>query len=616
MDTARTGWGAFDLGIIGLYFAVMVLLGFLVRRRATRQLDSYFLADRSVPWWMLGLSGCSSYIDIGGTMAMVGVLFYLGLKSIWITHIFWGWFMICLYMAYQAKYIRRSGVMTFAEWNVTRFGATPAAEAARIAAAIFLLVLMVCNLMYMAVGTGKFVEEFLPLPRWQSSLIVFGVVGLYVTLGGFFGVILTDIFQTLLIAVGTVVLTVMAFQADVGAAALAAKGPDWLSLAPTWSLWSGYAQEVPASYRHYQAFGPVLLAGFVWMFFRLLAGPNVWDFQFFLTTRSPRDASLAAGLWTVGYTMRWFIGLAFVVLGFGLLGSQAGFDAEKIMPLVMQRLPTGMRGIFMAVLLAAQMSTLSAMINVTSSVVLNDFLKRYLARRFSEQRLVRLGQVASLGAIILGFLFSLSFRDVVSAWETMIFVVVTMILAPATLRWHWWRFGAKAFVASMAASATFILLQKLLCPQWSISLTLTVDVLASVALTLTFGAWLPPADREVLVKFYARVRPFGFWGPIRAEAVKRGLVPARDPMPRLDLLNGFITALFQAALALVPFYLFLRRWPQMWLGIAALAALSIVLYFTWYKHLPAREESRGFEGQPEATAPGRAGPRGTRPQRW
>jgi hypothetical protein len=67
---------------------------------------------------------------------------------------------------------------------------------------------------------------------------------------------------------------------------------------------------------------------------------------------------------------------------------------------------------------------------------------------------------------------------------------------------------------------------------------------------------------------------------------------------------------------LVPFYLFLRRWPQMWLGIAALAALSIVLYFTWYKHLPAREESRGFEGQPEATAPGRAGPRGTRPQRW
>lgn len=590
MTPPRTGWGLLDLTIIGLYFAGMLLIGFAVQRRATRKLDSYFLGDRAVPWWMLGLSGCSSYIDIGGTMAMVGVLFYLGLKSIWITHVFWGWFMICLYMAYQAKYIRRSGVMTFAEWNETRFGVTKDAEAARLAAAVFLLVLMVCNLMFMAVGTGKFVEEFLPLPRWASSLIVFGVVGTYVTLGGVFGVILTDIFQTVLIAIGTVVLTVMAFHGDSGGAAIAAKGQDWLSLAPTWSLWSGYAEQVPKSYQEYQAFGPVLLAGFLWMVFRLLAGPNVWDFQFFLTTRSPRDASLSAGLWTVGYTMRWFIGLAFLVLGFRFLGSEAGFDAEKIMPLVMHRLPEGLRGIFMAVLLAAQMSTLSAMINVTSSVVLNDFLKRYLARKFQEKQLVRLGQVASLGAITLGFLFSLQFRDVVSAWETMIFVVVTMILAPATMRWHWWRFGARAFVCSMAASAAFILLQKLLFPRWSVSLTLTVDVLASVAFSLGFGALLKPADLEVLVKFYTKVRPFGFWGPVRAEAVKRGLVPANDPMPGIDILNAFITALFQLALALVPFYLFLRRWPELWFWVATLGVLAVVLYFTWYKNLPAKEE--------------------------
>jgi Na+/proline symporter len=347
---------------------------------------------------------------------------------------------------------------------------------------------------------------------------------------------------------------------------------------------------VPKSYQEYQAFGPILLAGSLWMVFRLLAGPNVWDFQFFLTTRSPRDASLAAGLWTVGYTMRWFIGLAFLVLGFRFLGSEAGFDAEKIMPLVMHHLPTGMRGIFMAVLLAAQMSTLSAMINVTSSVVLNDFLKRYLARHLPERRLVRLGQVASLGAITVGFLFSLGFSDVVSAWETMIFVVVTMILAPATMRWHWWRFGARAFVWSMACSAAFIVLQKMLFPHWSVSVTLAVDVLASVALTLFFGALLKPADLEVLVQFYAKVRPFGFWGPVRAEAVKRGLVPARDIMPQIDMLNACITALFQLALALVPFYLFLHRWSQLWFWLAALALLSVVLYFTWFKNLPGKEE--------------------------
>ena len=67
---------------------------------------------------------------------------------------------------------------------------------ARIAAALFLLVLMIFNLLYIAVGIGKFAEEFLPFNRCQSTLIVFTVVGIFVTIAGFFGVILTDILQT------------------------------------------------------------------------------------------------------------------------------------------------------------------------------------------------------------------------------------------------------------------------------------------------------------------------------------------------------------------------------------------------------------------------------------
>ncbi len=201
-----------DFAIVIAFLTVNALIGFYVQKKATANVGAYFLADRNVPWWMLGLSGCSSYIDIGGTMALVGALFYLGLKSIWMTHIFWGWLIICFYMAFQAKYIRRSGVMTFAEWNVTRFGDTKDTEHARLAAALFLLLLMVFNLMFMAVGTGKFAEEFLPFTRWQSALIVFGVVGIYVTLGGFKGVIISDVFQTMLIAVGAVVLGSMALQ--------------------------------------------------------------------------------------------------------------------------------------------------------------------------------------------------------------------------------------------------------------------------------------------------------------------------------------------------------------------------------------------------------------------
>ncbi len=579
-----------DITIIFIYFLINIGIGLWVQRRATKQVDSFFLADRNVPWWMLGLSGCSSYIDIGGTMALVGAMFYLGVKSVWMTHIFWGWIIICFYMAFQGKYIRRSGVMTFAEWNSTRFGNTRDAEWARITAATFLLVLMVFNLMFMAVGTGKFAEEFLPFTRWQSSLIVFGVVGIYVTLGGFVGVILTDVFQTILIAIGAIVLAILAFQSGNGSDFVATKVPEWSSFAPVWTLWPSYLQDTPASYQHYNGFGYMLFAGFGWLIFRVLAGPNVWDFQFFLTTKSPRDASLAAGMWTVGYTLRWIIACAFLILGINLLGTSAGFDAEKIMPLVLKKLPVGMQGIFMAVLLAALMSTLSAMINVTSSVVTNDFLARYFSTKASPKQLVRYGQLASVVAIVLAFIFSLSFNDIVSAWETMIFVVVTMILVPSTFRWHWWRFSAKAFVWGMLGTAVFIIMQKLLYPQIGVVDTLAIDTAASLVITLFTGFVFAPSDMEVLVKFYSKVRPFGFWKPVRLESERRGLVPVNDPMPKIDILNGLLTAIFQVSLALIPFYLFLRRWSNMslWLGIASV--LSVILYFTWYKNLPSRDE--------------------------
>lgn len=579
-----------DLLLILAYLLGVVLIGFWIKKRATQKLDSYYLANRNVPWWMLGLSGCSSYIDIGGTMAMIGLLYYLGLKAVWVSHIFWGWFIICFYMAFQAKWIRRSGVMTFAEWNETRFGVHPDTEKARIAAAVFLLVLMLFNLMFIAVGIGKFAEEFLPLERWQATLVVFSVVGVYVTLGGFFGVIFTDIFQTILIAIGAVILSIMVFQNDSIASALLQQPPEWSSLALSWRLWPDFLRHTPDSYHHFNVLGPILIAGFSWLIFRVLAGPNVWDFQFFLTARSARDAALAGGVWTVGYTLRWILGCAFLVSGIFYLGDSAAFDAEKIMPLVLNRLPIGMRGLFMAVLLAALMSTLDAMINVTSSVVVNDFLKRYFAKNLSQHKLVRLGQIASILALLLAFFFSLAFNHIISAWETMIFVVVTMILVPATMRWHWWRFSARAFVWSMIASATIVLAQKLFFSHWSAAQTLGFDILACFIATWIIGWYHKPTDMNVLVNFYHRVRPFGFWKPVRLEAVRRKLIPENDPMPKIDALNGVLTMVFQFGLSLVPFYAFLRKWHQAQIWLAVVIVLAVILYFTWYKNLPARNE--------------------------
>jgi solute:Na+ symporter, SSS family len=579
-----------DLVIVAIYMIITMQVGVWFRKRAMKRLSAYYLADREVSWWMVGLSGCSSYVDIGGTMLITGLLFYVGLKSVWILHIAWGFFMMAIYMAYQAKYIRRSGVMTAAEWNETRFGATRDTEHLRVAVAVFILVSMMLTLMYVAVGTGKFAEEFVPLPRWASTSIIFVVVGIYVTFGGLFGVIWTDIFQTVLIIIGAIGLSIAALQLPDGMISIVARTPEWGSLAPTWNLWNDYLMQAPSTYHQYFAFGPFMIASVLWMFIKLLCGPLGWDFTFFLTTKSPREASMSAFAWTLGHTVRWLIVGSFLCFGVHYLGSAANFDAEKILPLVVKNMPVGIAGLFMAVLLAALMSTLSAIINVTSGVVLNDFLKRYFAKNMPEQSLVRLGMVASSAVILFGIGMSFMYEQIVSAWELLLYVMLTMIMVPAALRWHWWRFGAKAFLWSMAASTGVVVIQKVFLNDLPLYWAIAFLMLSCFALTVLITFLTKPADMETLVRFYSKVRPFGVWGPVRREAVRRGLVPANDPMPRMDIVNAVVASFFQLCLGIIPMYMFLKEWTSMSLWLALCAGTLVVLYFTWYKYLPSPDE--------------------------
>jgi Na+/proline symporter len=584
------GFSGIDLAAIIVYFAFTVWLGIAVKRRATKDTESFFLGGRSIPWWMLGLSGCSSYIDISGTIAVVTAIFYVGAKSNWIFHAIWGLFTMAVFMAYQAKYVRRSGVRTFAEWNLTRFGPGRSTELARLASAVFVVVLMIFNFAYLAVGVGKFASEFLPFAPWQFALVTFAVVGVYCSFGGFMGVILTDVFQTVLIGIGAFVLAGMAWQLD-PTPILAGHNPGWLSVAPSLHLWPGYIESSSKTFAHYNDFGILLAASLPWLLFRLLSGPNVWDFQFFLSLRSARDASLAAGLWTVGNLLRWIIAIALVIIGvssFGVLNKD--FDGESLLPLVLGKLPIGFRGLFVAVMLAALMSSISAMANLTGSVITNDFVRRMMAGRFTERKLVRIGQIVSWIAILLGFLMSLAFTSVVAIWEIVLYVVVTTILVPATMRWHWWRFGPLAFVWSMVATAAVCIVQKVAAPDMSMSASLAVIMPASLALTVLCGYVFPAADRETLVGFYARVRPFGVWGPIRRVAVERGLVSAHDPLPKLDAANAVLCCAFQFASTMIPFYLLLKQTRETILWIAVTGALVVILYFTWYKTLPSGEE--------------------------
>jgi len=110
-----------DIVIIVSYLLAMIVIGLILKKRAAKNLDSYFLGGKTLPYYMLGISDASGMFDISGTMWMVYLAFVYGLKSMWIPWL-WPVFNQIFLMVYLSVWLRRSNVLTGAEWIRTRFG--------------------------------------------------------------------------------------------------------------------------------------------------------------------------------------------------------------------------------------------------------------------------------------------------------------------------------------------------------------------------------------------------------------------------------------------------------------------------------------------------------------
>ena len=128
-----------DFCIIVVYFAIVIGLGFWYRKRASKDLGAYFLGGKSIHWLGLAMSGSVSNFDITGTMWIISILYVLGMKSMW-HHWMWGFLMGAFFLSYMGKWVRRSNVMTAAEWMKTRFGSDVGGNLARSAYAIMAVI--------------------------------------------------------------------------------------------------------------------------------------------------------------------------------------------------------------------------------------------------------------------------------------------------------------------------------------------------------------------------------------------------------------------------------------------------------------------------------------------
>src|SRR5690606_17726015 len=150
-----------DFLVILLYVFATVFIGIYFKRQAEKNKSEYLLGGNRLRWYMLGISNASGMFDISGTMWLVTLMFVYGLKSIWIPWL-WPTFNQIFHMMFLSAWLRKSNVITGAEWIATRFGKGLGSSLSHGVVVVFALIISLAMLAYGFVGLGKFLMVFAP----------------------------------------------------------------------------------------------------------------------------------------------------------------------------------------------------------------------------------------------------------------------------------------------------------------------------------------------------------------------------------------------------------------------------------------------------------------------
>lgn len=201
-----------DYTIIVVYSLILVLMGIFLAKKASGGLEEYFLGGRKLPWYFLGCSGMASWFDVTGTMVITSFLFMIGPKALFIGFRGDAVLILIFLLCFTGKWHRRSGVLTGAEWMQFRFGKGRDADAARLLTAIVAILPVIGLIAYLMKGTGLFLSMFFPFSPEVCAGVLIGIAVIYTMMSGFYGVVISDVIQSLLIFVSALVLGVVAFN--------------------------------------------------------------------------------------------------------------------------------------------------------------------------------------------------------------------------------------------------------------------------------------------------------------------------------------------------------------------------------------------------------------------
>ncbi len=514
-----------DWLIIFMFFAISLGIGIYVSKSSGESANAFFLSGRSMPWWLLGLSMVATTFSTDTPNLVTDIVRTNGVSGNWV----WWAFLITglLTVFVYAKLWRKSNVNTDLEFYELRYGGKPASFLRKFRALYLGIIFNVITMSAVTLAAIKIGGIMLGLEPWQTVISAGLVTVTFSAIGGFKGVVYTDLilfFVAMAGAIGAAYYLVNLPEVGGVQALLTHENViDKIAILPDFDNREALITLliIPLAVQWWSSWYP-----------GAEPGGGGYIAQRMLAAKDENHAIGATFFFNImHYALRpwpWIIvALASLVVFPDLESIQAAFPnitADKLgndlaYPAMLTKLPTGLLGLVLASLISAYMSTISTQLNWGSSYIVYDFYKRQINPEASQKRLVAVGRLSTVLLMVLSTLLALLLQNAMQLFNLLlVFGAGTGLIF--ILRWFWWRINAWSEITAMVASGIISLL--LAIPSFGIKAALFgaegvfpawAEFPFVVAVTTTLWlltTYLTPSESDsVLRDFYRKIQPGG-----------------------------------------------------------------------------------------------------------
>ena len=500
-----------DWILIISFFAIFLLIGVLVSKRAGKNTKEFFLSGQNMPWWLLGISMVATTFSADTPNLVTDIVRQNGISGNWVWWAFLLTGMLTVFV--YAKLWRRSGVVTDLEFYELRYSGKEAAFLRGFRAlylGVFFNVMIMASVCLAAIKIGGILFDLEP---WQSVVFASVITVLYSSIGGLRGVIFTDFLQFIIAMVGSIWAAYYIINlpeiggldnllANENVAGKLSFLPDFNDTNSLWILLI-----IPIAVQWWSVWYP-----------GAEPGGGGYIAQRMLSAKDEKHAIGATLLFNIAhYALRpwpWIlIALASLVLYPELSDIAAQFPNATLghdlgYPAMLTHLPAGLLGLVVTSLIAAFMSTISTHLNWGASYISLDFYKRFIQPEASEKKLVNIGRLSTVVLMLLAALLALVLSNALSAFQILLQIGAGTGLI-FILRWFWWRVNAYSEITGMVVSFILALLFEFvemgLESHHKLLLSVGITTVCWVSVTLLTR----PTKTQTLAKFYNSITPYG-----------------------------------------------------------------------------------------------------------